>query len=87
MGLEMLPDELLLTLKDRWTCREAQLRQLSTLLSVSRILPMSNPHLGCIADNSSLAYQALVSSLPMARMPLARLVSSGPISKRVACDT
>jgi len=35
MGLEMLPDELLLVLKEQWPCREVQLRQLDAVLSVS----------------------------------------------------
>jgi hypothetical protein len=35
MGLEMLPDELLLVLKEQWPCRESQLRQLDAVLSVS----------------------------------------------------
>jgi len=35
MGLEMLPDELLLVLKEQWPCREPQLRQLDAVLSVS----------------------------------------------------
>ena len=35
MGLEMLPNELLLVLKEQWPCREAQLRQLDAVLSVS----------------------------------------------------
>jgi hypothetical protein len=34
MGLEMLPDELLLVLKAQWPCRESQLRQLDAVLSV-----------------------------------------------------
>lgn len=33
MGLNQLPDELLLTLTEQWPCREQQLRQLSALLS------------------------------------------------------
>ncbi|KAK5131330.1 hypothetical protein LTR08_000996 [Meristemomyces frigidus] len=32
MGLNQLPDELLLTLSEQWPCREQQVRQLSTLL-------------------------------------------------------
>lgn len=35
MGLDMLPDELLLVLKEQWPCREPQLRQLDAVLSVS----------------------------------------------------
>jgi hypothetical protein len=38
MGLEMPPDESLLMLdplKEQWPCREAQLRQLDAVLSVS----------------------------------------------------
>jgi hypothetical protein len=38
MGLEMLPGESLLMLdplKEQWPCREAQLRQLDAVLSVS----------------------------------------------------
>ena len=35
MGLDMLPDELLLVLKEQWPCRETQLRQLDAVLSVS----------------------------------------------------
>lgn len=35
MGLHMLPDELLLVLKEQWPCREPQLRQLDAVLSVS----------------------------------------------------
>ena len=35
MGLEMLPDDLLLVLKEQWPCREPQLRQLDAVLSVS----------------------------------------------------
>lgn len=31
----MLPDELLLTLTEQWPCRETQLKQLNSLLSVS----------------------------------------------------
>ena len=40
MGLDMLPDELLLVLKEQWPCREPQLRQLDAVLSVS--LPASD---------------------------------------------
>lgn len=35
MGLEMLPDDSLLVLKEQWPCREPQLRQLDAVLSVS----------------------------------------------------
>lgn len=36
MGMELLPQELVFTLREQWPCRELQLRQLSALLSVSR---------------------------------------------------
>ncbi|KAK5122763.1 hypothetical protein LTR85_003678 [Meristemomyces frigidus] len=39
MGLEQLPDELLLTLTEQWSCREQQLRQLSALLHPTRPSP------------------------------------------------
>ncbi|KAF2478625.1 origin recognition complex subunit 5 C-terminus-domain-containing protein [Neohortaea acidophila] len=39
MGLSMLPDELLLTLAEQWPCRDAQLKQLSVLLSPSLPTP------------------------------------------------
>jgi hypothetical protein len=35
MGLEMLPNELVVSLREQWPCRDAQIRQLTTLLSVS----------------------------------------------------
>jgi hypothetical protein len=41
MGLEMLPDELLLVLKEQWPCKEPQIRQLDALLSVS-LFAMNN---------------------------------------------
>ncbi|KAI5357990.1 Putative origin recognition complex, subunit 5, P-loop containing nucleoside triphosphate hydrolase [Septoria linicola] len=38
MGLEILPDELLMSLSERWPCRDGALRQLSALLSISPAL-------------------------------------------------
>ena len=35
LGLQMVPDELMLTLADQWPCRDPQIRQLASLLSVS----------------------------------------------------
>lgn len=35
MGLEQLPDELLMSMSEQWPCREREIRQLSALVSVS----------------------------------------------------
>jgi hypothetical protein len=34
MGLEMLPDEIILSLTNQWPCRDLQIKTLSALLSV-----------------------------------------------------
>lgn len=58
MGLEILPDELLLTLKEQWPCRESQLRQLTAVLSVSSLLKDRNDFLP--TDRDSLVFPALL---------------------------
>jgi hypothetical protein len=40
MGLEMLPDEVNLSLTNQWPCRDLQIKTLSALLSVCR--PITN---------------------------------------------
>lgn len=40
MGLEMLPDEIILSLTNQWPCRDLQIKTLSALLSVC--VPIAN---------------------------------------------
>ena len=53
MGLNQLPDELLLSLSEQWPCREQQVRQLSVLLHPTRPSPSTIVLYGAHATGKS----------------------------------
>lgn len=70
MGLQMLPDELLLSIADEWPCRDFQARQIAALLSVRDTVYQFIFH---VTNQNSQRYQAHPLSLYMAQKPPARL--------------
>jgi hypothetical protein len=87
MGLEMLPDELLLVLKEQWPCREPQLRQLDAVLSVS-VASHNRKSLPVLTMcNNSLVYQARLPWSHTAPKPRERATSSDHTWKRALNGT
>jgi hypothetical protein len=87
MGLEMLPDELLLLLKEQWLCREPQLRQLDAVLSV-RLLASHEKSLPTLTDNcNSLVSPARLPWSHTAPKPRERATSSDHTWKRAVNGT
>jgi hypothetical protein len=87
MGLEMLPDELLLVLKEQWPCRESQLRQLDAVLSVSLFARDRKSLRGLTNNRNSLVYQARLPWSHTAPKPRERATSSDHTWKRAANGT
>lgn len=86
MGLDMLPDESLLVLKEQWPCREPQLRQLDALLSVS-LFAMDQKTCDLRTDRNSLVSPVRLPWSHTARRPQERAASSHHIWKRAVRNT
>jgi len=87
MGLEMLPDELLLVLKEQWPCRESQLRQLDAVLSVSLPVRDRKSLRGLTNNRNSLVYQARLPWSHTAHKPRERATSLDHTWKRATNGT